>query len=110
MTSPLSLTVNSSSAPLFPTIEIVSVGLYPNPTQSGVYIQLPTYATTITLFLNDLSGRLVKKVLLDHSYQSSTYYFPLDELPSSIYTITITDDNSGYRYANRLIKTELIKQ
>ena len=69
--------------------------LYPNPTQTEVYLQLPLSAQALDLQLYDIRGRLVKEV---NNLMGTTIQISVSDLDQGVYILTAVEAGNHYRF------------
>ncbi len=84
------------------TVDAIIV--YPNPTKDIVYIDLVTpAATSVSIKVNDLSGRLVKQIQVSANEGSNHFTLSMGEFASGVYTVQVFNQHQ-LTYTGRLIK------
>ncbi|GAA4031735.1 delta-60 repeat domain-containing protein [Hymenobacter glaciei] len=71
------------------------LGLYPNPAQGGVTIELPAAATARPATLLDLNGRLVRRWTVPA--RQATARLALDAVPAGVYLLQVHGDDGFYQ-------------
>jgi hypothetical protein len=86
------------------TVSTEKLDVYPNPAQSFVNVVIPAeMAENSSLMITDMSGKVLKSVnALNQNQNNGVYMLDVDQMPSGIYTIIITDGNSVF--SSQLIK------
>lgn len=87
------------------TISTEKLDIYPNPAESFVNVMIPSeLGENGSLMITDMTGKVLKSVnALNQNQSNGVYMLDVEQLPSGIYSIIITDGNSVF-------STQLIKK
>ncbi|MBK8484563.1 MAG: choice-of-anchor B family protein [Saprospiraceae bacterium] len=77
------------------------VNIFPNPTQHGIQIKTPFLYHAATFEISDITGKLLKKGIIQSIESNNT--IPLDELESGYYILKLRFKNQGL-FTSSLIK------